>query len=299
MPCFSNYITAHFSLNIFIRCPNGQILLFQAEGMCFHPRKATFQQLCLVFCREMGYPIPEPKGSILAYLKEHEMFYFDWTYLLMIPGLLLGMWAQAKVKNAYAEYSRVQSLRGVSAAEAARILLNSRGNTRVSVDRVSGSLTDHYDPKSETLRLSEGVYASSSLAALGIAAHEAGHAMQKFENYAPMKWRSLMVPVVNIGSQAYFPLFLLGILFSWQPLITLGIIAFSLSLVFALVTLPVEFDASRRGVRMLMESGLITAREEDGVRKVLSAAALTYVAAAVTSLLQLLRLILISRRHDD
>ena len=227
------------------------------------------------------------------------MFYFDWTYLLMIPGLLLGMWAQAKVKSAYAQYSRMPSLRGVTAAQAAQTLLKRLGNTRVKVERVSGTLSDHYDPRTETLRLSEGVYGSSSLAALGIAAHEAGHAMQKFDNYAPMRWRSWLVPVVNIGSQAYFPLFLLGILFSWQPLISLGILAFSLSLVFALVTLPVEFAASRRGVAMLRESGLITLQEEDGVKQVLSAAALTYVAAAVTSLLQLMRLILISRRRDD
>ena len=227
------------------------------------------------------------------------MFYFDWTYLLMIPGLLLGLWAQAKVKSAYEQYSRVASMRGVTAAQAAQTLLRSRGNTRVTVERVAGTLSDHYDPRTETLRLSDGVYGSTSLAALGIAAHEAGHAMQKFENYAPMTWRSWLVPVVNIGSQAYFPLFLLGIVFSWQPLITLGILAFSLSLVFALVTLPVEFDASRRGVAMLRESGLITALEEDGVKNVLSAAALTYVAAAVTSLLQLMRLILISRRRND
>lgn len=226
------------------------------------------------------------------------MFYWDWTYLLMIPGLLLGIWAQARVSSAYSKYSQTPSARGVSAAQAAQTLLRQNGNTRVSVERVGGTLSDHYDPRSETLRLSEGVFGSSSLAALGIAAHEAGHAMQKFEGYGPMKLRTAIVPVVQIGSQAYFPLFLLGIIFSWQPLVTLGIIAFSLSLIFALVTLPVEFDASRRGIQMLLAGGFITAGEEAGVRKVLSAAAMTYVAAAVTSLLQLLRLILISRRND-
>lgn len=226
------------------------------------------------------------------------MFYWDWTYLLMIPGLLLGIWAQARVSSAYSKYSQTPSARGVSAAQAAQTLLRQNGNTRVSVERVGGTLSDHYDPRSETLRLSEGVFGSSSLAALGIAAHEAGHAMQKFEGYGPMKLRTAIVPVVQIGSQAYFPLFLLGIIFSWQPLVTLGIIAFSLSLIFALVTLPVEFDASRRGIQMLLAGGFITAGEEAGVGKVLSAAAMTYVAAAVTSLLQLLRLILISRRND-
>lgn len=227
------------------------------------------------------------------------MFYYDWTTLLMIPGLILGIWAQAKVSGAYSKYSRVPSRSGITASQAAQRLLRQNGNTRVGVEPVKGQLTDHYDPQSETLRLSEGVYNSSSLAALGIAAHEAGHAMQKYENYAPMRLRNAIVPVVQLGSKAYLPLFFLGLFFSWEPLMTIGIIAFALTLVFSLITLPVEFDASRRGVQMLLNGGFITREEEPQVKKVLSAAAMTYVAAAVTSMLQLLRLVLLSRRRSD
>lgn len=227
------------------------------------------------------------------------MFFYDWTYLLMIPGLLLGIWAQAKVNGAYQKYSRVMSRSGITAAEAAHRLLRQNGNTRVNVEKVAGQLTDHYDPRSETLRLSDGVYHSSSLAALGIAAHEAGHAMQKFEDYAPMRLRNAIVPVVQIGSRLYMPLFIMGLIFSWEPLVSVGIIAFALTLIFSLITLPVEFDASRRGVTMLLSGGFITSQEEPQVKSVLSAAAMTYVAAAITSLLQLLRLVLLSRRNRD
>ena len=227
------------------------------------------------------------------------MFFYDWTYLLMIPGLLLGIWAQAKVNGAYQKYSRVMSRSGITAAEAAHRLLRQNGNTRVNVEKVAGQLTDHYDPRSETLRLSDGVYHSSSLAALGIAAHEAGHAMQKFEDYAPMRLRNAIVPVVQIGSRLYMPLFIMGLIFSWEPLVNVGIIAFALTLIFSLITLPVEFDASRRGVKMLLSGGFITSQEVPQVKSVLSAAAMTYVAAAITSLLQLLRLVLLSRRNRD
>lgn len=227
------------------------------------------------------------------------MFYYDWTTLLMIPGLILGLWAQAKVSGAYSQYSRIPSQAGITAAQAAQRLLRQNGNTRVGVEPVKGQLTDHYDPRSETLRLSEGVYNSSSLAALGIAAHEAGHAMQKYEDYAPMRLRNAIVPVVQIGSKLYLPLFFMGLVFSWEPLMNVGILAFALTLVFSLITLPVEFDASRRGVQMLLNGGFITRQEEPQVKKVLSAAAMTYVAAAVTSALQLLRLILLSRRNRD
>ena len=174
------------------------------------------------------------------------MFYFDWTYLLIIPGLLLGMWAQHKVNSAYQEYARVGTRLGRPANEVVQELLRRNGNHAVSVGRVSGQLTDHYDPGKEKLNLSEGVYSSSSVAALGIAAHEAGHAMQKQEGYAPLKLRTAAVPVVNIGSRASTPLFILGLIMSWQPLIYIGIALFSLSVIFSLITLPVEFDASRR-----------------------------------------------------
>ena len=227
------------------------------------------------------------------------MFFYDWTYLLIIPGLILGIWAQMKVKSTYAEYSRIPTRQGYSAATVVDDLLRRNGNNRVSIGRVSGELTDHYNPSNETLNLSEGVYGSSSIAALGIAAHEAGHAMQKKEGYAPLKLRTAIVPAVNICSGLSTPLFFLGLLFAWDKLTTLGIILFAASTVFALVTLPVEFNASRRAVAMLTDGGYVSGEEERGVRKVLTAAALTYVAAAVTSLLSLLRLVLIARRRND
>jgi len=227
------------------------------------------------------------------------MFYFDWTYLLIIPGMLLGLWAQHKVKSAYAEYSRIPTRLGVTAANAVDDLLRRNGNNKVRIGRVSGQLTDHYNPANETLNLSDGVYGSASIAALGIAAHEAGHAMQKHEGYAPLTIRTMIVPAVNICSGLSTPLFFLGLLMSWEPLLTLGIILFAASTVFALVTLPVEFNASNRAVAMLTEGGYVTGEEERGVRKVLNAAALTYVAAAVTSMLSLLRLVLIANRRRD
>ena len=227
------------------------------------------------------------------------MFYYDWTYLLIIPGLILGLWAQHKVKSAYAEYSRISTRLGRSAASVVDDLLRRNGNNKVRIGRVSGELTDHYNPADETLKLSDGVYASSSIAALGIAAHAAGHAMQKHENYAPLRLRTAIVPAVNICSGLSTPLFFLGLLMSWEPLLTLGIILFAASTVFALVTLPVEFNASNRAVAMLTEGGYVSREEERGVRKVLNAAALTYVAAAVTSLLSLLRLVMIANRRRD
>ncbi|MBQ2931135.1 MAG: zinc metallopeptidase [Clostridia bacterium] len=227
------------------------------------------------------------------------MFYFDWTYMLIIPGMLLGLWAQHKVKSTYAEYSRIPTRLGRGAAGVVDDLLRRNGNNKVRIGRVSGQLTDHYNPGNETLNLSDGVYASNSVAALGIAAHEAGHAMQKHEGYAPLTLRTAIVPAVNICSSLSTPLFFLGILMAWEPLTTLGIILFAASTVFALVTLPVEFNASKRAVAMLTEGGYVTGEEERGVRKVLTAAALTYVAAAVTSLLSLLRLVLIANRRRD
>lgn len=227
------------------------------------------------------------------------MFFYDWTYLLIIPGLILGIWAQSKVKSTYAEYSRIPTRLGRSASTVVDDLLRRNGNNKVRIGRVSGELTDHYNPADETLNLSEGVYASSSVAALGIAAHEAGHAMQKHDGYAPLRLRTAIVPAVNICSGLSTPLFFLGLIMSWEPLLTLGIILFAASTVFALVTLPVEFNASNRAVAMLTEGGYVTGEEERGVRKVLQAAALTYVAAAVTSLLSLLRLVMIANRRRD
>ena len=213
------------------------------------------------------------------------MFYWDWTMILVIPGLLLGLWAQMRVSSAFRKYSAVYARSGMSAEDVARSMLNQAGCGNVSIRSVSGNLTDHYDPRNNTLRLSDGVYGSSSVAAIGIAAHECGHAMQQHEGYAPLVLRSALVPVVNLGSNLYFPIFLLGLLFSWEPLIYVGIACFALTLVFSLVTLPVEFNASGRALRVLDQQGYLSPEEMDGARAVLSAAAMTYVAAAISSLL--------------
>ena len=226
-------------------------------------------------------------------------FYFsiyDWMYIL--PGLLLGLWAQYKVKSAYEKYSRVGSYAGRPASEVARNILVENNNGGVRVERTEGTLSDHYDPRTDVLRLSEGVYQSNSLAALGIAAHEAGHAMQQMDEYGPMKLRNAVVPVVSLSSQLYFPLFIAGIIFSWKPLMFVGIVVFALSVLFSLITLPVEFNASRRAMTMLETGGYVTREEAPKVKAVLDAAALTYVAAAVTAVLQLLRLLAMARRRD-
>ncbi len=225
--------------------------------------------------------------------------YYDSTFLLLIPGILLALWAQMRVKRTYAKYSKVISSFPGSAAQAAQKMLNDSGNDRVRVQPTQGMLTDHYDPRNETLNLSEEVYGSNSVAALGIAAHEAGHAMQKKDGYALLNLRTAVVPAVNIGSNLSVPIFILGFALSFDPLITVGIVLFSLTVLFALITLPVEFNASKRAVEMLSNSGIITSQQEEaGVKKVLSAAAMTYVAAAVSALLQLIRLILLRRRND-
>ena len=227
------------------------------------------------------------------------MFYWDWTMILVIPGLLLGLWAQMRVSSAFRKYSAVHARSGMSAEDVARSMLNQAGCGNVSIRTVSGNLTDHYDPRNNTLRLSDGVYGSSSVAAIGIAAHECGHAMQQHEGYAPLVLRSALVPVVNLGSNLYFPIFLLGLLFSWEPLIYVGIACFALTLVFSLVTLPVEFNASGRALRVLDRQGYLSSAEMDGARAVLNAAAMTYVAAAISSLLQLVRLLVIARDRRD
>lgn len=226
------------------------------------------------------------------------MFYYDWTMLLLIPGLLLGMWAQFKVQSAFQKYQRVLSRSGRSAHEIARLILNQSGCGNVNIQGVSGNLTDHYDPRSNTLRLSTSVHSETSVAAIGVAAHECGHAMQHREGYAPLKLRSALVPVVNLGSNLYFPIFLLGIVFSLKPMAFVGIACFSLTLLFSLITLPVEFNASKRAVSVLQNSGYLNESELKGAKAVLNAAALTYVASAISSLLQLIRLLVIAKRND-
>ena len=223
-------------------------------------------------------------------------FYYDWTMILVIPGLLLGLYAQFKVKSTFDRYSRIRTKSGLTAEQAARALLSRGGSTNVTISRVNGSLTDHYDPRSNTLRLSDTVYGSDSVAAVGVAAHECGHALQEHDGYGLLKLRTALVPVVNIGSSLYLPIFMAGLLFSWEPLQMVGILCFGLTLLFSLVTLPVEIHASKRALGML--EGVLDAEELRGAKAVLSAAALTYLASVISSALQLLRLILISRSRN-
>lgn len=223
---------------------------------------------------------------------------YDITILFMLPGLLLGLWAQMRVKSAYAKYSRVPTRAGLPAHEAVRQLLRQNGAEQITVTETAGELTDHFDPRTDTLRLSQGVYHSTSVAALGIAAHEAGHALQKQQHYPFLSLRTALVPVVNIGSSLSWPIFLAGLIFSWEPLMTAGIILFAAVVLFTLITLPVEIDASRRAMAMLSGSGYLTAEEEKGAKSVLTAAALTYVASFVSAMMQLLRLLALSRRRD-
>ena len=227
-------------------------------------------------------------------------FYFDPTMLIVLPGLLLALWAQFKVNSTYAKYSRVSSRRGMTAAQAARRLLDENGLSEVRIERIGGRLSDHYDPRAKVLRLSDDVINSTSVAALGVAAHEAGHAVQDATNYRPLMLRSALVPVVSLGSNLAIPLFLLGLIFTWEPLVNVGIILFGLVVVFSLVTLPVEFNASRRALAAIESRNLLTDDELRGARSVLRAAAMTYVAALLVSFAQLLRLILLygNRRRD-
>ena len=231
-------------------------------------------------------------------------YYYDPTYFLVLIGVVLSLLASAKVKGTFNKYSNYRNSRGMTGAEAARQVLQSAGIRDVQIEHVSGNLTDHYDPRSKVLRLSDSVYGSTSVAAVGVAAHECGHAIQHAHGYAPLKFRSILVPVANFGSKIAWPLILIGLLFNSKTslvLIEAGIIAFSLAVLFQLVTLPVEFNASGRAIRILADSGIMYGEEIKAARKVLNAAALTYVAAAASGLLQLLRLVLLTRgrRRND
>lgn len=221
-------------------------------------------------------------------------FYYDSTYLLLIPAILLSLYAQTKVQSTFNKYLRVPARSGITGGQAARELLRQNQVYDVKVEQVSGRLSDHYDPRSKTLRLSPEVYGSSSLASLGVAAHEVGHAFQHANEYGPLKFRNAIVPVANIGSNLAFPLLLLGLVLSIPALVQVGIIAFSVAVLFQLITLPVEYNASNRAIAALETGGIIQRDETGPTRKVLNAAALTYVAATLMSVLQLLRLILIS-----
>lgn len=229
--------------------------------------------------------------------------FWDPTYFLVIIGALICMIASARVKTTFNKYSRYRSRTNMTGKEAAQRVLRSAGIMDVTVRHVSGNLTDHYDPRNKTLNLSDSVYDSTSVAAIGVAAHECGHAIQHQKDYAPLSIRSAIVPVANIGSTLAWPLIIIGLLFSSATgsfLIKLGIICFSLAVLFQLVTLPVEFDASRRAVNILGSTGILSEEELPMTKKVLGAAALTYVAGAAAAILQLLRLILLfGGRNDD
>lgn len=229
---------------------------------------------------------------------------FDRTYLLVLVAAIFSLWASARVNSTYNKYAKVRSMQGITGAEAAQRILYYAGLTNIRVEHVSGNLTDHYDPKAKVLRLSDATYGSTSVAAIGVAAHECGHAIQDQEGYAPLRLRSTLVPVASLGSKLGLPIILFGILLgSNYTLVQIGIWAFSLAVLFQLVTLPVEFNASGRAMDILESRGILGSQELPMCRKVLSAAAMTYVAAAASSVLQLLRLVLLfgggNRRRND
>ncbi len=233
--------------------------------------------------------------------------FFDWTYVVLVmPFVLLSLWASSSVSSTFKRYSQQHSRRGITGAQAAERVLRSNGVSGVRIERISGNLTDHYDPRTNVIRLSDGVYGSTSTAAIGVACHEAGHAVQYAQSYGPIKLRAAIIPITNIGSKLAMPLILIGVLLAaFENLsfgfVYLGIACFGLSLVFQLITLPVEFNASRRALAAIESGELLTQEEQRGARKTLTAAAMTYVAATAVSLAQLLRLILIfgGRRRRD
>lgn len=221
-------------------------------------------------------------------------FYFDSTYILVLIGIIITVAASAKVRSTFSKYAHVRSMSGITGAEAAERILHASGIYDVKIEHVSGHMNDHYDPRTKVLRLSDPVYGQNSLAAVGVAAHEVGHAIQHDQGYAPLKLRSTLVPVASFGSMAAWPIIIIGVLMGGsQTLINLGIILFSLAVLFQLITLPVEFNASKRAIARLGETGILYGEELQHSKKVLDAAALTYVAAAAATILQLLRLVLL------
>ena len=226
--------------------------------------------------------------------------YYDFSYFIfMIPCLILSIYCSAKVNSTFNKYSKVANKRGITGAQAAQNVLSANGVTGVRIEQVAGNLTDHFDPRTNVIRLSESVYNSSSVAAVGVAAHEAGHAVQHAQGYVPNKIRSAVVPVANIGSRLSWILIFIGLLLPVQYsfVVTLGIVFFSFSVIFTLITLPVEFNASKRALATIQSTNLLYDDEYKGARKTLSAAAMTYVAAAATSVAQLLRLLLLANRR--
>ncbi len=234
-------------------------------------------------------------------------FGIDWSYIILVlPFVLLSLWASANVNSTFKKYAQQYSSRRITGAEAAQRVLYAHGVRNVRIERVSGNLTDHFDPTTNVIRLSDGVYDNTSTAAIGVACHEAGHAVQYAQNYGPIKLRAAIIPITNIGSKLAMPLILIGLLLSAfsglsNGLVYLGIACFSLSLIFQLVTLPVEFNASRRAMETIESAGLLTVEEQRGAKQTLKAAAMTYVAATAVSLVQLLRLVMLfgGRRRND
>lgn len=224
-------------------------------------------------------------------------YLFDSTYILVLIGLLISLWASWNVKRTFKKYSQYGNSRHIRAEQAAQMILTGAGIRDVRIERVRGDLTDHYSPREKVLRLSDSVYGSESAAAIGVAAHECGHAIQHNKGYAPLSIRSAVIPAASIGSKLSYPIILLGLIFGWVGLLNIGTALFALVVLLQLVTLPVEFDASSRAMKILDDNGILYSQELNAARKVLFAAALTYVAALLTSVLQLIRLLLLRRRR--
>jgi len=224
---------------------------------------------------------------------------FDMTYIvLVLPAIIFSMWAQTKVNSTFSKYQRVRCYSGYTGAQIARRILDENGLQHVRVERIAGNLTDHYDPRTQVVRLSDSVYNNPSVAAVGVAAHETGHAVQHATGYGPLVIRNSIIPLTNFGSKLSMPLILLGFLLNSSALLNLGIVAFSMATLFQLITLPVEFNASSRAMRTL-SNGMMSDNELNGTKKVLTAAALTYVAALMVSAMQLLRLVILANRRRD
>ena len=225
---------------------------------------------------------------------------FDWTYIVIVlPCVILSLWANSQVNNTFKRYSKQLSTRRITGAEAAKRVLSANGVYNVRIEQVSGNLTDHYDPRTNVIRLSDNVYSSTSVAAIGVACHEAGHAAQYAQSYAPIKIRNKILPLANIGSKAGIPLAFLGYFLNFEPLALAGVVFFAFAVIFQLVTLPVEFNASKRALNVISDVDILSEQEKKGAKNVLSAAAMTYVASLAVSIASLLRLILtINRRRD-
>lgn len=223
--------------------------------------------------------------------------FFDSTFIILIPALIIAAFAQMKVSSAYNKYSKINNMRGITGAETARHILDANGLFDVPIEIIPGKLTDHYDPKAKVMRLSNDVYRGTSIAAVGVAAHESGHALQDQQNYVPIRIRNSIFPVVNFSSQFSWIIFFVGLIFGFSSLVNIGIILFAAVVVFQIITLPVEFNASNRAVAILEERGILNGDELSGAKAVLSAAAMTYVAAALMAIAQLLRLLALSNRR--